>query len=113
MFSQMEKKRKLEMFYLQTLFFQLWKCGILPTQVKPSKKKKENVQKISFTRIICPSSVFFVKNMDFYQKTKTKQIFIFFHLLNWFEKQNVDMITGLTFFVRETEWKKVSDGVKK
>lgn len=51
--------------------------------------------------------------MDFYQKTKTKQIFIFFHLLNWFEKQNVDMITGLTFFVRETEWKKVSDGVKK
>lgn len=119
------------MFYFQTLFFQLWKFGIPPTQVKPSKtnkkksfiffpleiriffqvEKKENVQKISFARIICPNSVFLVKNMDFYHKTK--QRFLFLHLLNWFANKMWKWLPVL-FFFRMWNWvKKVSDGVKK
>lgn len=118
------------MFYLQTLFLQLWKFGIPPTQVKPSKtnkkksfiffpleiriffqvEKKENVQKISFARIICPNSVFLVKNMDFYHKTKIT----FLTFIKLICKQNVEMITGIIFFfVCGTVWMKVLDGVKK
>lgn len=131
MFSQMEKKGNQKCFTYKPFFSNCENLEFHPlrwNQVKQKKKKsfiffpleiriffqvekKENVQKISFARIICPNSVFLVKNMDFYHKTK--QRFLFLHLLNWFANKMWKWLPVL-FFFRMWNWvKKVSDGVKK
>lgn len=88
MFSQMEKKGNQKCFTYKPVFSNCENLEFHPlrwNQVKKKKKKsfiffpleiriffqvekKENVQKISFARIICPNSVFLVKTWIFITK---------------------------------------------
>lgn len=104
------------MFYLQTLFFQLWKFGIPPTQVKPSKTnkkkkfhffpprdtyflssgKKRKCSENKFCQDNLSKFCIFSEKHGFLSQNETKISFL--TCIKLICKQNVEMITGIIFF---------------